>query len=980
MTRLWAAGLCAGLLVTWTGATALNTPARAQTAVFAAPVALKTSSSPPLPAHSTRLGAVPAGTDLRVEVSLKLPHPGAVTSFIAALSDRSSPEFHRFLRPGQFGPLFGPSLSEVAAVEAALSSEGLRPGKVSSDRLLIPVTASAGALDRAFHVSLLRYKLPGGRVAFTTLSPPSISATVASDVEGVTGLNNLVLPHNALVTATPAGAAVAGQPRTGVPRTPDPAPCASATEVANQSGGFTADQLASYYAMTPLYDLGDFGQGVHVAIAEFEPDLPSDIEAYQACYGTNATVNYFAINGGAAAGSGTDAEAAMDIEDVIGLAPQAVIDVYQAPSSSNDDVLATYSAIVDNDADPVVTTSWGECEPDQDASDSSFRASEQTLFQQAATQGQTVFAAAGDAGSTDCYGDKDSTNQQGLYVDDPASQPYVVGVGGTSIRGSSETVWNDATGAGGGGVSSSWCMPSYQDHASIVGLISDNSEYANLVPGTSCAAGSYMRQVPDVSADADPDTGYVIFWNGAWSGTYAGTSAAAPLWAAAAALIDASPFCAYYGSGDAGVRPEGLYDIAALGASYYGLALNDITSGDNDDDASSYSGGLYPATVGYDMASGLGSPHLAYFDNYTPGLAAQMCLEYRTQLVVTEITKVTPDVGPSGQPTSVTVSGSGFLPIAGADRLEVGASSVTVSCLTTTSCTGVLPPSAPGTLDLVMSVEDATTSPESAADEFTFAGPPDITKLDPTSGPTLGGSKLTIWGNNFEGDVSVDVGGKPARAVNVVSTSEIVIDTPAGSGSSDVAVTTVAGSTPSVPADEYTFLAPPSITKITPAVGPTSGGTKVTIRGRNFHGDVRVRFGDKIAKVVHVISSSQISVSVPAGSGAAYVTVSTVGGTSRTDPTTKFTFMPVPLVKRISPASGPATGREKVTILGSNFVGTVTVRFGNRLASDVRVLSRTKLTAETPAGSGTVNVTVSAVGGGSRDQAAAKYRYRARPA
>ena len=665
----------------------------------------------------------------------------------------------------------------------------------------------------------------------------------------------------------------------------------------------------------------------------------------------------------------------MDIEDIIGLAPQATIDVYQAPGTSNDDVLAVYSAIIDNDSDPVVSTSWGECEPDQDVVDSSFRTSEQSLFEQAATQGQTVFAAAGDAGATDCYGDTSPTNWRALFVDDPASQPYVVGVGGTSISGGSETVWNDSAGAGGGGVSYTWCMPAYQDKPAIPGLISSYSQYADLLPGTQCAPGSYMRQVPDVSADADPETGYIIYWNGSWTGTDGGTSAAAPLWAAAAALIDSSPFCAYYGSGDAGVQPAGLYNIAALGPSYYGLAFNDITSGDNDYKDLPSSGGLYPATVGYDMASGLGSPRLAYSDNYTPGLAAQMCLEYRTQLGVTEITNVTPDVGPSGQPSSVTITGSGFLPIPGADHLEVGASWITVSCLTTTTCTATLPATGAATLDLVMSVEDTTTSPQSASDQFSFADPPDITKLTPANGPALGGSKITIWGSNFLGEVSVRVGTKAATGVHVISPSEITLDTPPGSGSSAVSVTTVAGSSATGPTSTYTFLAPPTITRITPAVGPTKGGTKVVIHGSNFRGDVKVRFGQKTAKAVHVISPSQISVSVPAGSGAAYVTVSAVGGMSRTDPTTRFTFLPAPRIKRISPASGPGGGGVRVSIGGSNFVGLVSVRFGSRLATRVHVVSSKEITVSTPAGSGTVYVTVSAVGGVSREQAAGKYRY-----
>src|ERR1019366_8797651 len=225
-------------------------------------------------------------------------------------------------------------------------------------------------------------------------------------------------------------------------------------------------------------------------------------------------------------------------------------------------------------------------------------------------------------------------------------------------------------------------------------------------------------------ADADPSTGYTVYYTGTSSklvsgwGPVGGTSAAAPLWAAAAALIDSSPFCADYGSGDAGVQPAGLYTIATWASAYYGLAFNDITTGNNAYTPSGYSGGLYPATVGYDMASGLGSPILAYVDNFDPGLAAQMCFEYGTVLDTTSITGVSPNEGPSSGSTSVTITGSGFLPIAGADELEVGTKWITVSCTTTTACTGTLPAAEPGTDNLVMAVEDMTVSRVTASDRF----------------------------------------------------------------------------------------------------------------------------------------------------------------------------------------------------------------------------------------------------------------------
>ncbi|MGO9964831.1 MAG: protease pro-enzyme activation domain-containing protein, partial [Acidimicrobiales bacterium] len=672
--------------------------------------------------------------ELHVDVTLKLPNPPAVAALIASLSDRQSANFHHFLRPGQFGPLFGPSLPEVAEVDAVLRSDGLHPGGVAPDRLSIPITAPASALDRAFHVSLMNYRLPGGRTAFTTLSPPSISAAVAPDIEGVLGLSDVIVAQSSFIHSSVVREDNPSRELGDHQATAGPTPCAAATTTADSDGSYTADQLASYYGFDPLYSLGDFGQGVNVALVEQEPDLPSDIAAYQACYGTNTTVNYNAVDGGVGSGAGTG-EAALDIEDVIGLASEATIDVYSAPQG---DIYDAYSAIANADTDQVVSTSWGACELDDGIA---WVQSEGAVFDQAATQGQTVFASAGDYGSTACYGDKGTTNGSTPSVLDPAGQPYVIGVGGTSLVANSEAVWNDSSdagGAGGGGVSAAWCMPSYQDKPKIPGLI---SSYSGSDPTDCGSTDPYSRQVPDVSADADPSTGYTVYYSGTNSNfapgwqPVGGTSAAAPLWAAAAALIDASPFCADYGSGDAGVQPAGLYTIATWASAYYGLAFNDITTGDNEYTPSGYSGGLYPATVGYDMASGLGSPILAYADNFHAGLAAQMCFEYGTKLDTTSITGVKPSEGPSTG-TLVTITGSGFLPIAGADELEVGTKWITASCKTTTSCTATLPATEPGTDNLVMSVEDMTLSPTTVSDRFTFGAvsPPTATIRSPANG------------------------------------------------------------------------------------------------------------------------------------------------------------------------------------------------------------------------------------------------------
>ena len=124
-----------------------------------------------------------------------------------------------------------------------------------------------------------------------------------------------------------------------------------------------------------------------------------------------------------------------------------------------------------------------------------------------------------------------------------------------------------------------------------------------------------------------------------------------------------------------------LYYIAA--SPYYSFALYDVTHGnnyftpagttDNPDE-------LYPATAGYDMASGLGTPSVAYAGNFVPGLAALVCGVTATKLTTTGITRLTPDLGPSTRPTRVTVSGSGFLPIKGADELKIGSKYVPLVC------------------------------------------------------------------------------------------------------------------------------------------------------------------------------------------------------------------------------------------------------------------------------------------------------------
>jgi len=576
--------------------------------------------APPVAAASTRgvrIGAAPAppatpsasglpqSTRIDVTVALKPRDPAALADFASAVSTPGSELYRHYITPAEFAQRFGPTSAQIAAVQSSLRAHGLDPGPVTPNGLAIPIKTTAGAAASAFSIAFSRVTASGRRLAFTSTARPLFDLSVAGLVQGVVGLENLSVPEPLALRARADSAVHRLVPHVV---TGGPQPCAAAAAAAPDQGAYTADQIASAYRFSGLYAGGDEGAGQTVAIYELEPDEPSDIAAYQSCYGTSASVSYVAVDGGAGTGAGSG-EAALDIENLIGLAPKANFLVYQGPNSNSGSPGAgpydTYSAIINQDLAKVISTSWGQCESLEGSTDA---VAESTLFQEAAAQGQTILSAAGDNGSEDCYVSGQNFDV-GAAVDDPSSQPYVTGVGGTSMASPgpppSETTWNNggglnailgsSAGAGGGGISSLWRMPSYQSGApSSLHVINSASS------GSPCgASGADCREVPDVSADADPFTGYLIYYQGSWSGI-GGTSAAAPVWAALVALADASPFCS---GTSVGFANPALYRAAG---SSYGSYFDDVTLGNNDFTGSN--GGHFGAGAGYDMATGLGTP------------------------------------------------------------------------------------------------------------------------------------------------------------------------------------------------------------------------------------------------------------------------------------------------------------------------------------------------------------------------------------
>ncbi len=580
-------------------------------AVAAGPSLLRFGHAPLLPSGAKILGALTDAAPLHVTVALKPRDPAALQAFAAAVSTPGSALYGQYVTPAEFARRFGATSDQIASVKASLRAHGLAPGGVSVNGLSIPVAAPASVLERAFSLKLERITLATGRAAVTNTVAPLLDGAIAGVVQGVLGLSSVAAPHP--LALRPSAGAGSSRPRAiRHVATGGPQPCAAASSGAQSQHSYTTDQIASAYGLSGLYAAGDQGAGQTIALYELEPNDPADIAAFQACYGTSASVSYTTVDGGAGGGPGSG-EAALDIENAIGAAPKATFIVYQAPNSNSGAPGAgpydLFSAIVSQDRARVVSVSWGECEALIGGANA---AAESALFQEAAAQGQSIVSASGDQGAQDC-------NAGGLpnlttAVDDPASQQFVTGVGGTTLGSigprPAERVWNNGSflglnpqsGAGGGGSSSIWSMPSYQAKAN---------------PGLGVVQTG-AREVPDLSASADPNTGYLIYWNGSggsagsasgWQ-TIGGTSAAAPVIAGLIALTNASAGCRGVPIGFAN---PALYKAAGSG---YAANFNDITSGNNDFTGSNF--GQYAARLGYDMASGLGSPNGA-------ALAAAMC-------------------------------------------------------------------------------------------------------------------------------------------------------------------------------------------------------------------------------------------------------------------------------------------------------------------------------------------------------------------
>ncbi len=520
------------------------------------------------------IGPTAAAKPVGLAFFLPSRDPQGAHDFAVHVTRPRDPLFRHFLTPAQFAARFGANPADVAALAAWASRQGLTVGERSAAGNILPVTGPASAMQAALGLAFNDYRDAEGRLFSAAVGTPHLPADLQARLGGVVGLSGAA-GYRPYVRTLPAGAHTLSQ-GTG------------------PGGAFSASDLRTIYDVPPQ----TFGPKQTLAVFEQGGFAPSDVTTYLMRNKLpNVRVRDRNVDGygGGIDDAGVELEAVLDIDMQVAMNPAAgQIIVYEDGTDPFAvALLDSLSAMADDDLARSISISYGL---DETLQGPTAIAAENTVFTQMAAQGQAVFASSGDNGA---YGDGSLPQN----VSDPASQPFVTGVGGTTLLTGrhesylTESVWNSLAnpppldGGTGGGISVVWPIPDYQTTFGIT--------LGNGGSGT-------MRNVPDVAAVADPATGVAVYsaLNGGWV-QVGGTSVGAPMWAGIYSLVNAAS--EGLGIGPAGYANPELYALGVFGGPV-GSAFNYVQVGTNGDP--NYFNGFTPgftAGPGYDNCTGLGT-------------------------------------------------------------------------------------------------------------------------------------------------------------------------------------------------------------------------------------------------------------------------------------------------------------------------------------------------------------------------------------
>jgi kumamolisin len=518
-------------------------------------------AQPPVPEAVVR--AANEQEEVQFALTLPLQHQDELRDLLHRQYTAGDSLFHQFLSSTEFDERFGPSQAQYENLKNLAQQYGLRVVGEHSSRTVLDVQAPAATIRNVFGSRLNLLQRVDGKQYFAPDREPMAPFPMSAIGAEVVGLNQKPRQTHSINMGK---------------ASPDTGAIGVGSHAGTGSGGSyqPADIRTAYNAN------GIQNGGQAVAVYELSTANYSDAATYASRFGlTNPTLVQKTVDGGTTDTSGAG-EVMLDIELVMAIANPSIIYVYTGPNTAAG-ALDTYARIADDHLVNQVSTSWGLDEASQGQAAAN---AENTVFTKMVAEGMALFAAAGDCGAFD-------SGRSTLNVDDPASNPNVTGVGGTTLTTStvqqftSEVPWANASdtsgrcqkgSGGGGGISSLWPIPSFQQG------ITSNAPTGQF--------STTMRNVPDVALDADPNTGYLVFdsTDGGWL-VFGGTSAAAPLWAGFWSLVS-------NGAGkSAGFANPTLYTLANNPTSY-ARDFHDVTSGTNL---------FYRAVTGYDVASGWGS-------------------------------------------------------------------------------------------------------------------------------------------------------------------------------------------------------------------------------------------------------------------------------------------------------------------------------------------------------------------------------------
>jgi kumamolisin len=613
-------------------------------------------ASTPKPVDLGSLHQVSGATPISFTIALKLRGLGEAESLLTAIHTPGDPQYHKFLTPSEFVSRFGPTHDEVSHVLASLRAHGLTAEQTTATTLR--VTGLPADVERAFGVSLHHYRVAAhdGAREYTYHAPlerASIPGEISEAVSAVVGLDDRprLRPH----LRHAARVAGVGQAH------------ASPSATGNPFGSLTVADFAAQYDVQPLYNQGITGKGRTLGIITFASLTPSDAFSYWKALGLSVNPHRLSIvniDGGPGApsdASGSD-ETTVDVEQSGGIAPGANIIVYQGPNT-NQAFVDAFAAAVDANVAQSLSVSWGLWEwydnlengpvtdPISGQTVGSVQATHE-LFVRAAIQGQTLFAASGDGGAYDanddfgCNPESSPSCSLTLSVDNPADDPAITGAGGTTLPGTQDWCLNSACtppyyeitlanervwgwdylegycqalgapdplacgyfpGGSGGGVSILFPRPQYQNGLAGIQVSQRGQSWVNDGALVYKLPANYAgRNVPDISFNADPGTGYEVYYtsdvDGFGVGTFwGGTSFVAPQLNGVTALLGQS----LHGS-RLGLLNYPLYALALTGKAYggQGAPLHAVPYGDN---------WFYVGRNGYSPAAGLGTLDVANF-------------------------------------------------------------------------------------------------------------------------------------------------------------------------------------------------------------------------------------------------------------------------------------------------------------------------------------------------------------------------------